>query len=201
MTTTITLGDFLSIVSSDRCVVECELWALAELPAFAPYFESDDAKKALWSAISHSSNPVSTNLISLSGNALRLGVSSYAHVLEDDTHVTKRAIVWTGLIRLGSMVDQLAFENALRGLPVKRSVALESLELGFALDGGCEFCYELECVRERLDHTASGPCDRGIYNYVSLDLGIDHGYNTPDAPADEIRAFEDCWRRIMAWRI
>lgn len=198
---TITLGDFLSLVSLDRCVFECELWALAELPVFAPYFKSDDAKKALWSTINHSSHPVSTNLISLSGNALRLGVSSYARILEGDTYVTKQIIVWTGLIRLGRMGDQQAFENELMKLPVKRSVALESLEIGLALGGGCGFRYELECVRERLDRMASGPCDRGIYNYVSLDLGVDHGCNTPDASADEIRAFEDCWRRAMAWRV
>ena len=201
MTTTVTLGDFLSLVSSDRCVIECELWALAELPVFAPYFKSDDAKKALWSAISHSSHPVPTNLISLSGNALRLGVSSYAHVLEGDTYVTKQIIAWTGLIRLGRMDDQLTFEREFMKLPVRRSVALEALELGIAIDDCCEFCYELECVRERLDRMASGPCDRGIYNYVSLDLGVDHGCDRPDAPADEIRAFEDCWRRVMAWRV
>lgn len=201
MTTTVTLGDFLPLVSSDRCVIECELWALAELPAFAPYFKGDDAKKALWSAISHSSYPVPTNLISLSGYVLRLGVSSYAHGPGGDTYVTKQIITWTGLIRLGSMTDQLTFENALMKLPVRRSVALEALELGIAVDDSCEFCYELECVREYLDRMASGPCDRGIYNYVSLDLGVDHGCNTPDASADEIRAFEDCWRRVMAWRV
>lgn len=198
---TITLGDFLSLVSSDRCVFECELWALAELPVFAPYFKSDDAKKALWSAINHSSHPVPTNLISLSGNALRLGVSSYARILEDDTYVTKQIIVWTGLIQLGSMANQLTFESELMKLPVKRSIASESLEIGLTLDGDCEFCYELECVRERLDHIASSPCDRGIYNYVSLDLGVDHCCNTPDTTADEIRAFEDYWRKAMAWRV
>ena len=135
------------------------------------------------------------------GDALRLGVSSYARILEGDTYVTKQIIVWTGLIRLGRMGDQLTFESELMKLPVKRSIALESLEIGLTLDGDCGFCYELECVRERLDHITSGPCDRGIYNYVSLDLGVDHGCNTPDASADEIRAFEDCWRRAMAWRV
>lgn len=198
---TITLGDFLSLVSSDRCVFECELWALAELPVFAPYFKSDDTKKALWSTISHSSHPVPTNFISLSGNALRLGVSSYARILEGDTYVTKPAIVWNELIRLGSADDQLAFATELMKLPVRRSVALESLEIGLTLDGNCGFCYELECVRERLDHIASGPCDRGIYNYISLDLGVNHGYSAPDATADEIRAFEDCWHRVMAFRV
>ena len=198
---TITLSDFLSLVLSDRCVIECELWALAELPVFAPYFKSDDAKKALWSAINHSSHPVPTNLISLSGNALRLGVSSYARVFEGDTYVTKQIIVWTGLIRLGRMDDQLTFESELMKLPVKRSIASESLELGIEVDDSCEFCYELECVRERLDRMASGPCNRGIYNYVSLDLGVDHGCNTPDASANEINTFEDCWRRATAWRV
>ena len=198
---TITLGDFLSLVSSDRCVFECELWALAELPVFAPYFKSDDAKKALWSAISHSSHPVPTNLISLSGNALRLGVSSYARILEGDTYVTKQIIVWTGLIRLGRMDDQLTFESELMKLPVRRSVASESLELGIEVDDSCGFCYELECVRERLDRIASGPCNRGVYNYISLDLGIDHGCADFDATADDIRAFEDCWRRVEAFRV
>lgn len=200
-TTTVTLGDFLSLVSSDRCVIECELWALAELPAFAPYFKSDDAKKTLWSAISHSNHPVPTNLISLSGNALRLGVSSYTHVPGGDTYVSKPIIAWTGLIRLGSMDDQLTFEREFMKLPVRHSVASEALALGIAIDDCCEFCYELECVRERLDRTTSGPCDRGIYNYVSLDLGVDHGCDSPDASADEINAFEDCWRRVMAWRV
>ena len=201
MTTTVTLGDFLSLVPSDDCVIECELWALAELPAFKPYFESDHAKSALWSVISHSSDYVPTNLIRLETASLRLGVRSYTPILEGDTYVTKPAIVWNELIRLGSADDQLAFESELMKLPVKRSVALESLEIGLTLDGNCGFCYELECVRERLDHIASGPCDRGIYNYISLDLGVDHGYNAPDATADEIRAFEDCWRRVMAWRV
>ena len=201
MTTTVTLGDFLSLVPSNHCVIECELWALAELPAFKPYFESDLAKKALWSVISHSSNPVPTNLISLSGSVLRLGVRSYAPILEGGTYVTKPAIVWNELIRLGSADDQLAFENELMKLPVGRSVALESLEIGLTLGGDCEFCYELECAREHLDRMISGPCNRGIYNYISLDLGVDHGYSAPDATADEIRAFEDCWRRIEAFRV
>lgn len=195
------LKELLPTIVNGHYVIECELWALAERPEFAPYFKDKEARKSLWSAISHSSHPVPTNLISLSGNALRLGVSSYARILEGDTYVTKQIIVWTGLIRLGRMDDQLTFESELMKLPVRRSVASESLELGIEVDDSCGFCYELECVRERLDRMTSGPCNRGIYNYVSLNLGVDHGYNTPDASADEIRAFEDCWRRIEAFRV
>lgn len=196
---TITVGDFLPLLRPRHAVFECPLYALAEHPAFRSVFESHNAKKALWSAISRNRYLIESTVFSVSGDRLYFGSESEPYCcLESCNETHSSGLVWRESIALD---DSEAFMTALGKLPILIIHPEEFLESDHAFERSVIACHNPECASRRyyepnpernqsfVEHHSRG------YMRVTLDLGV------PDPCLEDIPLdfAEELRSRALAW--
>lgn len=201
---TITVGDFLPLLRPRHAVFECPLYALAEHPAFRSVFESHDAKKALWSAMSRNHYILTSSVFTVSGDRLYFGSESESHCcIEGCTATHSAGLAWHESIALD---DPEFFMTALRRLPILLIHHDEFPESDHAFERSLIACHDAECSslvagsRYRYErdpeHNQSFVAHHSRdYMRVTLDLGV------PDPCLEDIPSdfAEDLRSRALAW--
>lgn len=181
------LKELLPTIVNGHYVIECELWALAERPEFAPYFKDKEARKSLWSAISHGFDPIPSNIVSVLGDTLYLGTEfDFEELIDNHLYSLGVGLIWGETI---SLSDGNAFTDALKELPVARSWEETLPESEAAFDRSRIFCYSEDCCRDGFENHSFD------YTRIKIDLGI-----KPVSPNAPTEVLDDLKRRIFAWQ-